>query len=242
MLNNIRAAWLIEYELVRCRVPLLERKSAMKLSKLVPVLVTVVLALALMPVCAFANGGESGRGTLTTGERAVLASQDSDIASGVCGTCNWVIDSGGCLTISPTEGTSGVLERSTTNVYDNWPWYDYRDRITSAKFSGSISAKGSTTNMFNSCSELVSINLTGLDTSSATNMAGMFYGCSKLTSLDLSSLDTSSATNILGMFEGCSSLTKLDLSKFKTSNVTNMAELFDIFPSAGGACLPRSAA
>ena len=33
----------------------------------------------------------------------------ADIASGTCGTCSWVIDSEGVLTISPTDGVSGTL-------------------------------------------------------------------------------------------------------------------------------------
>lgn len=34
---------------------------------------------------------------------------DDDIGSGTSGTCTWVIDSEGVLTISPTDGISGTL-------------------------------------------------------------------------------------------------------------------------------------
>ncbi|RXV51182.1 hypothetical protein CYQ17_15035, partial [Enterococcus faecalis] len=61
-------------------------------------------------------------------------------------------------------------------------------------------------------STIVSINLSGLDTSQVTDMTNMFSSCSKLTSLDLSSFNTSQVTSMEGMFSGCSGLTSLDVS------------------------------
>jgi surface protein len=58
--------------------------------------------------------------------------------------------------------------------------------------------------MFSGCSSLVSLDLSGFDTSSVTDMRSMFYGCSSLSSLDLSCFDTSSVTNMMCMFDGCS--------------------------------------
>lgn len=55
-------------------------------------------------------------------------------------------------------------------------------------------------------------------------MDGMFRD-SLAISLDLSNLDTSSATNLSSMFRD-SQATRLDLSNFNTSNVTNMASMF----------------
>ncbi|MFC0760636.1 BspA family leucine-rich repeat surface protein, partial [Enterococcus faecalis] len=40
-------------------------------------------------------------------------------------------------------------------------------------------------------SNIISINLSGLDTSQVTNMSGMFSGCNRLTSLDVSGFNTS---------------------------------------------------
>ncbi|HAP5685653.1 TPA: BspA family leucine-rich repeat surface protein [Enterococcus faecalis] len=75
-------------------------------------------------------------------------------------------------------------------------------------------------------STIVSINLSGLDTSQVTDMTNMFSSCSKLTSLDLSSFNTSQVTSMEGMFSGCSGLTSLDVSKFDTSAVTSMEGMF----------------
>ena len=54
-------------------------------------------------------------------------------------------------------------------------------------------------NLFNECTGLESIDLSGVNTSSVTNMSYMFYGCVKLKSLDLSSFDMSSVTKADGM-------------------------------------------
>lgn len=80
--------------------------------------------------------------------------------------------------------------------------------------------------LFGYCKELESINLTGWNTSKATNMCALFYGCSKLTSVDLSSFDTSNVTNMSSLLSNCSNLTSIDLSSFDTSNVTDMNCLF----------------
>ena len=89
--------------------------------------------------------------------------------------------------------------------------------------------KGNITNMnsmFNYCTSLTSLDLSGIDTSNVTNMSFMFDNCTSLTSLDLSGIDTSNVTNMNYMFNYCISLTSLDLSGIDTSNVTNMSSMF----------------
>ena len=81
--------------------------------------------------------------------------------------------------------------------------------------------------MFVLCSSLTSLDVSSFDTSQVTNMGYMFTNCSSLTSLDVSNFDTSKVTDMSYMFGGCSSLTNLDVSKFDTSKVTNMSYMFD---------------
>ena len=81
--------------------------------------------------------------------------------------------------------------------------------------------------MFDQCSSLISLNLSNFDTSKVTNMAGMFNYCSSLTELDVSNFDTSRVTSMIVMFQLCSSLTTLDVSNFDTSNVTDMSYMFN---------------
>ena len=80
--------------------------------------------------------------------------------------------------------------------------------------------------LFYKCDNLKTIDLSGFDTSSVTDMSSMFCYCSRLTSLDLSGLDTSSVTSMYSMFSGCRALTSVDLSGLDTSSVTNMDSMF----------------
>ncbi len=80
--------------------------------------------------------------------------------------------------------------------------------------------------MFGGCSKLTTLDLSGFDTSSATDLGHMFALCSGLTSLDVTGFNTSNATNMVCMFEGCSGLTSLDVSNFDTSNATNLSSMF----------------
>ena len=80
--------------------------------------------------------------------------------------------------------------------------------------------------MFKNCSELTTIDFTGVNTEDVEDMESMFWGCSNLTSLDLSMFDTSKVESMYGMFDGCSSLTSLDISQFNTENVTTMGNMF----------------
>lgn len=106
--------------------------------------------------------------------------------------------------------------------------------------------------MFNG-SKISSLNLNGIDTRNATNMAGMFSSMSNLSVLDvaplstsnvtdmssmfasmhsvtdiqnLPSLDTSRVENMSSMFSDLGSITSLDLSGLNTSSVTNMSYMF----------------
>ena len=71
--------------------------------------------------------------------------------------------------------------------------------------------------MFNGCTNLVSVNTTDWDTSNVADMSYMFRNCTSLTELDLSSFDTSNHRGA-GMFDymfyGCTSLETLDIRNF----------------------------
>ncbi|EAC2244815.1 BspA family leucine-rich repeat surface protein [Listeria monocytogenes] len=80
--------------------------------------------------------------------------------------------------------------------------------------------------MFNSCRALEELDVSHFDTSSVTNMSYMFYDNRNLEVLDVSNLDTGSVTNMYAMFEDCTSLEELDVSNFNTSLVTDMRAMF----------------
>ena len=139
-----------------------------------------------------------------------------------CGTCQWMIDSSGCLIIEPQSGETGELE--------DWgwtaPWSNYKNSIISATIKKTVIAK-TASRAFYDCKSLRSVDLSGLDTSKVTSMYCMFQGCSSLASLDLSPLDTSKVTDMSGMFQGCSSLKSLNVTSFDTCKVTSMSAMFN---------------
>ena len=67
--------------------------------------------------------------------------------------------------------------------------------------SGKIDYQINTTNvynmeeLFNGCTSLQSVNLSGINTSNVTMMGGLFYNCKSLKSVDVSGFDTSSLTS-----------------------------------------------
>ncbi|EAV9820768.1 BspA family leucine-rich repeat surface protein [Listeria monocytogenes] len=81
--------------------------------------------------------------------------------------------------------------------------------------------------MFSSCRALEELDVSHFDTSSVSNMSYMFYDNRNLEVLDVSNLDTSSVTNMYAMFEDCTSLEELDVSNFDTSSVTDMYRVFN---------------
>ena len=177
-----------------------------------------------VPKLAEENNNAEGEGAPDDSDVALQAASDSGtpiVNWTECGTCQWMIDSSGCLIIEPQSGETGELE--------DWgwtaPWSNYKNSIISATIKKTVIAK-TASRAFYDCKSLRSIDLSGLDTSSVTDMSGMFYGCISLASLDLSSLDTSQVTGMYDMFYGCISLASLDLSSLDTSQVTGMSYMF----------------
>ena len=80
--------------------------------------------------------------------------------------------------------------------------------------------------MFNDCTNLEKIIFGNINTSSVKDMNHLFSNCQKLTTINLSNFDTSSVTNMHGMFLHCDIIISLDVSKFDTRNVEIMQEMF----------------
>ena len=158
--------------------------------------------------------------TVEISDTSDLDADATIVYSGKDGALDWSIDSNGLLTISGTGNYTGKQFEYMTLPQ----WYEYKDTIKSAVVR--VGGITKTSYMFYGCSNMISINLSGLDTSQVTKMICMFDGCSGLTSLDVSEFNTSRVTSMSSMFSGCSSLTSLDLSGFNTSRVTEMAGMF----------------
>lgn len=110
----------------------------------------------------------------------------------------------------------------------NSPFYAYRQEITSVSIPSTVTISPLTTRYwFTGCTNLTSVDLSGLDTSKVSEMTGMFQSCSSLESLDLRSFNTANVIAMGSLFSGCSNLVTLDLSSFDTSSVSYMANMFN---------------
>ena len=164
------------------------------------------------------NGAEDGSATDDSNVALQAASDSGNPIQNWSqyGTCQWMIDSSGCLIVEPQSGETGELDDWTGSEA---PWLEYKNSIVSAKIKKTVTAKIAS-KAFYKCESLQSVDLSGLDTSKVTDMSSMFSGCSSLASLALSPLDTSNVTDMSYMFCGLS-LSSLDLSSLDTSNVTD---------------------
>ena len=109
-------------------------------------------------------------------------------------------------------------------------WYVNRKAVIHVVFDASFNDERPTTafSWFRGMSNLQDISgLEYLHTEEVTNMNSMFDGCSKLTALDVSGFNTAKVTDMSSMFNGCSQLATLDLSSFNTASVTDMENMFN---------------
>ena len=173
--------------------------------------------------------------------------QANVLASGMSGNVSWAVYSDGLLTFGGYGDCYACIYE-----YPQVPWMPYVNIIKRAQisttsmtnmgflFAGlynlesvyfypsfSTSNVSIMENMFDGCSSLKSLDLSGFDTSNVAMFNNMFSGCSSLETLNISSFDTSSAIYMDNMFKGCSSLQSLDVSGFNTSNVTEMDSMFE---------------
>lgn len=79
---------------------------------------------------------------------------------------------------------------------------------------------------FSKCKSLTDLDLSALDTSSVRSFADVFQDCSSLRSVNLAGWDTSSGKDFRQMFYRCASLEELDISSFKTSASTSFEQMF----------------
>ena len=152
---------------------------------------------------------------------------DDDIASGTSGTCSWVIDSEGVLTISPTDGVSGTLDSYSLDTNNEIPWKSNRASITKVFVEPGVKTGNACRCLFYLLSNCTEMDLRYLDTSDCTNMSWMFNGCSKIETINMSGFDTSNVTDVSFMFYNCQKITSLpDIANWNTSNFTTINQVF----------------
>ncbi len=158
------------------------------------------------------------------GEVRALAVPADAIASGTYENITWVIDADGKLTVEGT-GEFGTLTVGDSGNYGRAPWESWKLSIKTAQID--ISETTDASFMFQGCSKLTSIDLSGFDTAKVTNMSGMFMQCYALESINFGDFNTGSVTDMRRMFDECRQLKTIDLNKFDTSKVTDMSYMFN---------------
>lgn len=123
------------------------------------------------------------------------------------------------FTAPSTRNVSGDLiyykvNESDTNRSDK-PWNTDRLDIVTVKMKGAI-RPGSCAHLFLNCSNMVSADLSLLDTSASRVAENMFKGCSSLTALDTSRFEMNNNSDFDGLFQGCAKLEYLDLRHINT--------------------------
>lgn len=157
--------------------------------------------------------------------------------------------------VPPASASSQIVMPFDLYAFDSdyyWPWRKYADQITEAVFHNqytpnmvnnwfrgcshlrsvqnlsrmNLSRCRSASSMFNGCSSLTSLDVSGFQTGKITNFGSMFFGCSSLESLDVSGWDTSSGVLFTGTFMNCTSLNSLDVSGFRVQNAESLSLMF----------------
>ena len=170
-------------------------------------------------------------------ENAITAPYQDGLTWTACGTCEWIVDDTGTLVVRPADdAASGELRDWSIDSDARSPWAGLE--IISVRFEGNVTTP-TAIGMFEGCSSLAATDLSGLDTSSVTDMSSMFEGCSALVTVDLADLDTSSMVNATSMFSECSSLKTLDLSHIDMSSTVDMDLAFYKCSSLESIDLPR---
>ena len=132
----------------------------------------------------------------------------------------------------PVEGS--VFEGKTaTAVYANIqntkstpPWKGIASKIKRVAVVDEGVAPQTMYAWFFNCANLLSVNLSKLDTSKTTSLEYAFSGCKSLTDIDLSTLDTSSVRSFADVFQDCSSLRSVNLAGWDTSSGNNFRQMF----------------
>lgn len=174
-----------------------------------------------MPLTLADAGWDEARGpaTWTASEKAPRPAGTGGLTEGVL----WDVDADGHLRLYPeVRGRLGLLKIGDA------PWRGAPART--ARVYPGVAAEGCEI-LFAGMEGLVSCDLSGLDASRASSMAGMFRRCASLERVDLSPLDASRVEDMHGMFYGCASLESADLSPLDTSQVKDMGYLFALCTS-----------
>ena len=132
----------------------------------------------------------------------------------------------------PAEGsmfegkTATAVYANIENTKSTPPWKGIARKIERVAVVDDGFAPQTMYAWFFECNNLLSVNLSKLDTSKTTSLGYAFSRCKSLTDLDLSALDTSSVRSFADVFQDCSSLRSVNLAGWDTSSGNNFRQMF----------------
>jgi len=125
------------------------------------------------------------------------------------------------------ESLLEVLDLNCSNLYDATKTFAYCTRVKFIRSSWIGNHINNMYDMFAGCRNLVSLDLSNLNTANVGRLDFVFLVCEKLTTVgDISKWDTSNAWTMAATFQGCVKLQSLDLSRWNTSKVRTMNKMF----------------
>lgn len=134
---------------------------------------------------------------------------------------------------APSTGIDTInIEDEDESEFEVKAWYDTSDKtIYYYTDSDKIYLNKNCKNMFSGYSSskfrnIMSIDLTGLDSRFTEDMDFMFFGLEKISNLNLSNFDTSNVKTMNSIFAFVTNLAALDLSMLNTNNVIDMNAMF----------------
>ena len=149
----------------------------------------------------------------THGPWDVSSAQNGSATAWMEGTEVYIVGNG--------TGTIGMPENSSA-------WFGSMSKLTAINGMDILDTSNVTNmdNLFDSCSSLTSVDLSGLDLGKVTQMRNMFAICTSLQSVDMHDLNTANLKLFSNVFNCCESLTGVNMSGMDTHNVTDINYMF----------------
>ena len=125
------------------------------------------------------------------------------------------------------ESLLEVLDLNCSNLYNATKTFAYCTRVKFIRSSWIGNHINNMYDMFAGCRNLVSLDLSNLNTANVGKLDFVFLGCGKLTTVgDISNWNTGNVWTMCSTFQDCTKLQSLDLSRWNTSNVIGMRRMF----------------
>ncbi|MBQ7562582.1 MAG: Ig-like domain-containing protein [Lachnospiraceae bacterium] len=128
------------------------------------------------------------------------------------------------IVVPASISINGIAYKTKIDFAGTYGDYFVPEKTESFQVEKGVSA-GNISFLFNNCTSLKSVDISGLDTSSVVNLNGVFYNCPLLKSVDISALDTSRVENVSWLF-GSSGIESMDLSSLELSNIRDFSQMF----------------